>query len=219
MQGRKTLVVSVALMFAVAIVSIKPTVLAQTQPSASERLNAPGPEAESLARMAGNWDVVMTFQVSPDAPATEVKGLVAHREMIGNHLQEIMQPERNSQVPEFRRISYLLFNRVEGRWQYVSLDTRFPVGIMPAESFDAGEDRDRIEMVFAPLGFPGLGPNVEGRMIRSNMVIRRIDADHDFAEQYWVAADGTSDGARCNIPTCADANRYSDGPRRGLSLH
>ena len=29
-------------------------------------------------------------------------------------------------------------------------------------------------------------------MIRSNMVIRRIDADHDVAEQHWVAADGTS---------------------------
>jgi hypothetical protein len=24
------------------------------------------------------------------------------------------------------------------------------------------------------------------------MVIKRIDPDHDFAEQYWVAADGTS---------------------------
>lgn len=192
MQGGRILVVSVALMLAVANVAIEPPAFAQTQPSASERLNAPGPEAEILSRMVGYWDVVMTFQVSPDDAATEVKGLVAHREMIGNHLQEIMQPERNSQVPEFRRISYLLFNRVEGRWQYVSLDTRFPVGIMPAESFDAGEDRDRIEMVFAPLGFPGLGPNVEGRMIRSNMVIRRIDTDHDFAEQYWVAADGTS---------------------------
>ena len=192
MQASKILVASAALMFAVAIVAIESPAFGQTQPSASERLNAPGPEAENLARMVGDWDVVMTFQVKPEAPATEIKGLVAHREMIGSHLQEIMQPERNSQVPNFRRISYLLFNRVEGRWQYVSLDTRFPVGIMPAESFDAGEDRDRIEMVFAPLGFAGLGPDVEGRMIRSNMVIRRIDADHDVAEQYWVAADGTS---------------------------
>jgi hypothetical protein len=192
MQGGRILVASAALMFAVAIVAIESPAFAQTQSSAAERLNTPGPEAESLARMVGDWDVVMTFQASPDAPATEIKGLVAHREMIGSHLQEIMQPERNSQVQDFRRISYLLFNRVEGRWQYVSLDTRFPVGIMPAESFDAGADGDRIEMVFAPLGFPGLGPNVEGRMIRSNMVIKRIDPDHDFAEQYWVAADGTS---------------------------
>ena len=143
MQGGRILVASAALMFAVAIVAIESPAFAQTQPSAAERLNTPGPEAESLARMVGDSDVVMTFQASPDAPATEIKGLVAHREMIGSHLQQIMQPERNSQVQDFRRISYLLFNRVEGRWQYVSLDTRFPVGIMPAESFDAGEDRDR----------------------------------------------------------------------------
>jgi hypothetical protein len=49
MQEGKILVVSVGLMFAVAIVTIEPPAFAQTQPSASERLNAPGPEAESLA--------------------------------------------------------------------------------------------------------------------------------------------------------------------------
>jgi hypothetical protein len=54
--------------------------------------------------MVGYWDVVMTFQVSPDAPATEIKGLVAHREMIGSHLQEVMQSERNSRAVHCRAV-------------------------------------------------------------------------------------------------------------------
>ena len=54
---------------------------------------------------------------------------------------------------------------MEGRWQYVSMDTRFPVGIMPASSFDKGTDDKRI-LVFESLAFVGLGRDVEGRLIR-----------------------------------------------------
>jgi hypothetical protein len=47
MQGGRILVASAAVMFAVAIVAIESPAFAQTQPSAAERLNTPGPEAES----------------------------------------------------------------------------------------------------------------------------------------------------------------------------
>lgn len=63
MLGCRVIVASVALV--AAVLACEPPALAQAQPSALERLNAPGPEAESLGRMVGEWDVVMTFQVSP----------------------------------------------------------------------------------------------------------------------------------------------------------
>jgi hypothetical protein len=37
-------------------------------------------------------------------------------------------------IPDFRFIEYLTFNRVEVRWQYVSMDTRAPIGLVPARS-------------------------------------------------------------------------------------
>jgi hypothetical protein len=65
-------------------------------------------------------------------------------------------PAPGSELPDFRRISYLTYSRVEGRWQYVSLDTRFPTGIMPAWSYEPERDRTLIPL-FEGLGFVGFG--------------------------------------------------------------
>lgn len=166
------------------------SVQAQGARSAIERMQAPGPEAESLTRRGGTWNVTMTLWPAPDAAPIVTTGLVAERRMVGLFLEEVMRPAPASGIPEFRRISYTTYNRVEGRWQYVSLDTRFPAGIMPAWSFDAGGG-DELTFQFEGLGFPGFGAEVEGRLTRSNYVITRVSDDHEFARQYWVQADGT----------------------------
>jgi hypothetical protein len=83
------------------------------------------------------------------------------------------------------------YSRVEGRWQYVSMDTHFPVGIMPACSF-ANESDGKLTLVFESLAFVGLGQEVGGRMIRSNLEISRESNDHEFVRQYWVQSDGTA---------------------------
>jgi hypothetical protein len=70
------------------------------------------------------------------------------------------------------------------------MDTRFPVEIMPAWSCDMGTDRKQT-LVFESLAFVGLGRDVEGRMIRSNLEIARESDDHEFIRQFWIQADGT----------------------------
>jgi hypothetical protein len=70
------------------------------------------------------------------------------------------------------------------------MDTRLPVGIMPAQSFDSGTDA-RIELQFEAIAFPGTGPQLEGRMLRSNLILSRLSADHEVLDQFFVAADGT----------------------------
>ena len=101
-----------------------------------------------------------------------------------------MHPDAGAKMPDFRRVAYQYYSRVEGRWQYVSMDTRFPVGIMPAYSF-ANEADGKLTMVFESLAFVGLGREVEGRMIRSNLEISRESNDREFVRQYWVQSDGT----------------------------
>jgi hypothetical protein len=61
---------------------------------------------------------------------------------------------------------------------------------MPAWSFDKGT-ADKRTLVFEGLAFVGLGRDVEGRLIRSNLEIARESNDHEFIRQYWVQADGT----------------------------
>jgi hypothetical protein len=160
------------------------------QPTAAERMSEPGPEARELARRVGTWDVVSTLRLTPDAKPVVTRGIIAEREMIGLHLAEVMKPGPGADVPDFRRIAYLLYSKVEGRWHYVSLDTRFPVGIMPAYSFGKETGR-KLTLQFEPIGFVGLEREVEGRMTRSNFVITRESDDHEIAQQYFIPSDGT----------------------------
>ena len=160
-------------------------------PSAAERMQQPGPEEQQLQRRTGTWAVKATFRPTPDAAPIVTEGLVAERTMLGLYMEEVMHPDAGAKMPDFRRVAYQYYSRVEGRWQYVSMDTRFPVGIMPAYSF-ANESNGKLTMHFESLAFVGLGKDVEGRMIRSNLEITRESEDHEFVRQYWVQADGTA---------------------------
>lgn len=160
------------------------------EPSAAQRMAQAGPEEEMLEKQTGKWDVVASLWPAPGAQPIVARGLVAERSMIGPVLQEIMKPEAGSQVPDFTRIDYLNFDRVEGRWKYVSMDTRFPVSIMPARSFGPAVD-GRIDVQFEPQGFVGFGPEVEGRFMISDMAISSPDPDHMLKEQHVMMANGT----------------------------
>ncbi|MEJ7598756.1 MAG: DUF1579 family protein [Kofleriaceae bacterium] len=163
---------------------------AVADPTAAQRLNETGPEAQLLERDAGTWEVTATMWQAPGAKPMITKGLVAERTMVGRYLQETMKPAAGSKDPPFTRLDYLHFSRVEGRWQYVSMDTRMPVGVMPASSFDRGSEKS-VTLEFAPLAFVGMGDKVEGTMMRSNLVITRDGKDHQVKEQHWVKADGS----------------------------
>lgn len=158
-------------------------------PTAAQKMLAPDQRLKALAKRVGTWRVTSTLRLTPDAKPI-IQTAIADRKMVGPYLQEVMHAAPKSGGPDFQRISYLTFFRVEGRWHYVSMDTRFPVGIMPAYSFDGGAT-DRIELQFEPLAFVGLGEKVSGQLIRSNFVITWATADRDVAQQYWIAADGS----------------------------
>ena len=161
-----------------------------TAPGAAQRLSQPGPEDRELAAESGRWNVVSTLWLEPDAKPIVSKDLVADRTMIGNYQQEVMRPDPGSSGPDFRRLAYLHYFRVEGCWQYVSMDTRFPVGIMPAKTCERAHD-GKLTLEFGSLPFVGLGAEVEGRTINSNLEIERAGPNHEFIRQYWTRADGT----------------------------
>jgi hypothetical protein len=159
-------------------------------PSADARMQAPGSEADALARRTGVWDVVATFRLTPDAAPVVSRGVIAERKMVGLFLEEVMRPAPGSDTADFRRVAYLTYSKVEGRWQYVSLDTRLPVGIMPATSFGQ-ETNGELTFQFEPLGFVGSGSEVGGTMMRSNLVLTSDGDDRETSRQYFIAADGT----------------------------
>ena len=160
--------------------------------TAVERMNQPGPEAARLARRAGVWDLTITMRPAPGAKPIVWSDLIAERKMVGLFLEEVIRPAPGSDQPDFRRISYLTYNRIEGRWQYVSLDTRFPAGIMPAYSVDRQSPEEQV-LEFESLAFPGWGTEVDGWMLRSSYAVSLQDDDHESARQFWTRADGSGE--------------------------
>lgn len=180
---------------AVAIVVAMASVLAAAQTAsaepqtATERLNQPGQEWRALARRAGTWDVTFTNWDAPGAEPAVVTGLVAERRMIGPMLEEILRPGPNVIGTPFVRVDDLTFNRLEGRWQYMSMDSRVPFGLMNAASLDADPEQ-RVFVSFVPFATTGSGSDASGQMFRMEQVIQRQDADHETKDQYFTPAGG-----------------------------
>jgi hypothetical protein len=164
--------------------------------TAAERLLVPGPEEQQLAERAGTWTVTATMWPAPgdEAAGTEpvvTDGLVAERTMIGLYLQETMHPAPGGTGPDFQRIDYLHYDRVEGRWKYVSMDTRLPVSVMPARSFGPAEN-GTLRLQFEPLGFVGFGDEVGGTLMQSDLRITTRSPGRELKQQHFIVADGTA---------------------------
>lgn len=157
--------------------------------SMSDRLDEPGPEAHFLEGRVGLWDVTETAWPAPASTPITGRGLLAERVMIGSLLQEFLRPPTDKAHAAVKRTDLLCYNRLDGRWDYVSFDTRDPVGLMPAWSLGRG-DPHLIEFSFAPFAVPGGGTASTGQFLRMRQEIITKDADHDVKEQYFTLADG-----------------------------
>ncbi|HVI53683.1 MAG TPA: hypothetical protein VM621_01370 [Luteibacter sp.] len=156
-----------------------------------EDLNAWGVEARALATQVGVWDVTETVWPSPGAKPTVTHG-VALRRMIGSLLEETLHVSDDLSDKTVSRIDYLGFNRLEGRWNYVSMDTRVAaVGIMTANSFER-DPTNRIQVTFLPFAMPGSASTGVGQLLRMDEVIQTVSADETRKDQHFILADGTA---------------------------
>lgn len=143
----------------------------------------------ALADRAGRWRVTETVWARPgSAPATST-GLLAERHIVGSYLQETLTAAEGGTAGPLR-IDYLGFDQVAGRWDYLSLDTRASVPLMPAWSFDRGDPR-RIVVQFAPFALPPSSASSVGPMLRMRQVISHDGADHDTKDQFFILANGS----------------------------
>jgi hypothetical protein len=166
------------------------TAIAQREKLPAEALNELGSEGKILAQRVGLWDVTETVWASPDAAPVIKKGLVAERLLMGALLQEVIRQPGELAEKAVKRTDLLSYNRLEGRWGYVSFDTRAPVGLMPAWSTGRG-DGPTINLTFTPFAVPSSGAVTTGQFILMEQVIRFEGPDHDIKDQYFTLADGT----------------------------
>lgn len=151
-------------------------------------LNGLGVEGQLLASRVGLWNMTETIWRMPGAGPETSTGLVAERFMMGSVLQEIIRPEKDVARQEVKRTDLLTFDRVEARWQYVSFDTRDPVGLMPAWSNVAGDGKS-VELFFFPIAAWSDGGSA-GTLMRMRQVTHFDGPDADVKDQYFTLADG-----------------------------
>ncbi len=163
---------------------------AQKSPAAV-RLNKLAPENKALKQQVGRWDVTETAWNEPGAAPVTTTGLVAERRIIGAMLQEILHPASDVSGKDIKRIDYLTFNHVSGQWEYVSMDTRADVALMPARSFTRADADGKIVLLHEPFVIPGSGKNVTAELQRMDTVIMRQGPNRDMKEQHFVTSDGT----------------------------
>jgi hypothetical protein len=158
---------------------------------ASDQLNALAPENESLKQSVGQWDVIETVWQAPGSAPVTTTGLVADRRMVGSALEEFMHPADDTTGQRVERIDYLRFNGLSGQWEYMSIDTRADIGLMPAKSFTRADPDGRIVLVHDPFVIPAKKPGLPPVTLRMDSVLSRQGPDHDIKEQHFVTTDGT----------------------------
>ncbi len=156
--------------------------------SVLDKLNEFGPEAQALVQRTGTWDVTITSWEKPGAKPVVLTGLVAERRMIGPMLEEVLHTVPGAPGASFTRADFLTFNRLEGRWQYMSMDGRVPDGMMTAYSLDADPEQ-HIFMSFLPFANANvIGASAIGQLWRMEQTIVREDANHERKSQYFTVA-------------------------------
>lgn len=164
--------------------------LAQQPQALASTLNDLGSEGRVLAARVGLWDVTETVWNSPEATPVTTTGLVAERSLMGTLLQETIRKPGEASDKAVQRTDLLSYNRLEGRWGYVSFDMRAPVGLMPAWSTGRG-DGVSIALSFTPFAVPIAGTTVKGQFLLMEQVIRFEGSDRDVKDQYFTLADGS----------------------------
>jgi hypothetical protein len=124
-------------------------------------------------------DLVELLGVASDQHDRSVLGQFERRgaTYAGGRAGEFIRPASSTSSQDIKRIDYLSFQRVEGRWKYVSIEMRPPVGIMPAYSFDRG-DAAGVLLVRAVRDH-GRWVRRGGQMLRMNTVVTRDGPDRD----------------------------------------
>lgn len=162
-------------------------------PSATERMVQPSAYHRRLAPLVGAWQVRQTIVPEPGARPLVDSAIVARRALIGGqYLEEVMAAAPGAPRP-FTRVAYLGYNNVNQRWEYVSMDTRFP-RMMYEVSDDAGavdgRGADTVALAIDAFVLPGWGPALTGQSAKQRRLLVLEGPDRVVSRQYWTLPAG-----------------------------
>lgn len=116
---------------------------------------------------------------------------VARRRMIQDvYLEEVMEPAPGSDEPPFTRTAFLSFNDLNGRYEYVSLDTRFPPMMFETAFDNTLMNGNTITVYHDAFISPGFDPATAGQLVKQRRDIIVENQDRVVVRQYWTLPAG-----------------------------
>jgi Protein of unknown function (DUF1579) len=154
------------------------------------QLLTPGPEYGLLKSMVGTWKVSQRVWTGQGATPSTSPPFIAHRQLMGNFLQEKMEAISGSGVDTFTRFAYFTFNNASHHWETIVIDTRYPI-LMYETSFDNTEKNDNEFTVYLPeFIVPPFNKEMGGQLGRERRVITVESPDRNVVRQYWTLPGG-----------------------------
>jgi hypothetical protein len=149
-----------------------------------------GPEYNLINPLIGNWEVIQIIYAMDSEKILSQDTFKVERKMVGNFLQEVMQPMDNKKTNAFTRIAYLNYNRTNLRWEYIVLDTRYPVTMFEtSQNSKVSGDNSITVGLDAFVVPPFWGMSYAGMLGKQRRVIT-FKKDITINEQYWTLAGG-----------------------------
>jgi uncharacterized protein DUF1579 len=167
-----------------------PAATAVQKPFTFDQVLTQGPEYDLLRSMVGTWKVDQRIWPGPGIAPITSPAFIAHRQMVGNFLQEKMEAVPRSGVDSFTRFAYFTFNNASHHWESIVIDTRYPI-LMYETSFDNSEQNSNEFTVYLPeFIIPPFNRALGGQLGKERRVVTVESADHNIVRQYWTAPGG-----------------------------
>jgi hypothetical protein len=149
-----------------------------------------GKNQRFLNKLVGDWNVEQRVWSPNSVAPIAVQRYKAKRVMVGNFLQEIITPADTASTPWFERNSYLSYNNATLQWEYIVIDTRYPIMMFETgiqDSLVNGSFTTYLPAFVVPPGWAGL----RGGMLGRNRRVFTFDSERrDRNQQYWLVPGG-----------------------------
>jgi Protein of unknown function (DUF1579) len=140
-----------------------------------------------IRQMVGTWDVRTRIWTGPGVAPVRLPPATARRRLIGDTLlEEVMTPASRSVQDPFVRMAYFSYNRVNQRYEWLSMDTRAPQ--MMYERSLNGHEKNAVSLYLDSFVLPQWGKATYAAF-RQRRVFE-FELNRQVVRQYWTPLSG-----------------------------
>ena len=150
-----------------------------------------GPEYKLIRPMIGTWQVQQLIWKKAGTKPVSSPPFRVRRQLIGHFLQEIMDAKPGTSIAPFTRMSYINFNNANRRWEYVVLDTRWPVVMFETSKDETVTNNNQLSFYLDSFIMPPMmSKEHAGEQVRQRRTLSFVSPNQQVVRQYLTLPAG-----------------------------